>query len=371
MPGDNWIQNGKVYKTGIVKVRYESTTGELIDAALIKGISNGTDTYQTTAKDIEGYTLKTTPANTKGKFTDAAITVTYVYEKDAVSPPSDPLTNDSTISANTVTAGTSVMLTATASGGTEPYTYAMMYRLSSSTSWKVIGTKYGTESTGSFTPASAGAYDILISIKDAEGNTASKKFSLTVEEPASALKNVSSISAANVPCGSKITITGSANGGTAPYCYTYQIKKPGKTSWTTLGDKYGTDTSKVFTAKLTGTYEVRVLIKDSSGKIKSSSFSVNVTGTLLVNKSKVSAASVNTGAAVKLTAVPSGGTEPYRYTYEYKKPGAASWKTIGKRGATYKSVSFTAETAGTYEARIYIQDASNYVTVKTFKITAS
>ena len=56
---------------------------------------------------------------------------------------------------------------------------------------------------------------------------------------------------------------------------------------------------------------------------------------------------------------------------EYKKPGSTSWKTIGKRGATYKSVSFNIETTGTYQARVYIQDASDYVTVKTFKVTVS
>ena len=59
------------------------------------------------------------------------------------------------------------------------------------------------------------------------------------------------------------------------------------------------------------------------------------------------------------------------FTYEYKKPGSTSWKTIGKRGATYKSVSFNIETTSTYQARVYIQDASDYVTVKTFKVTVS
>ena len=80
---------------------------------------------------------------------------------------------------------------------------------------------------------------------------------------------------------------------------------------------------------------------------------------------------IQVGESVTLTALPKEGTAPYRYTYEYKKPGAASWKTIGKRGATYKSVNFTTDTTGTYQARIYIQDASNYVTVKTFKVKVS
>ena len=107
------------------------------------------------------------------------------------------------------------------------------------------------------------------------------------------------------------------------------------------------------------------------GTVKSFTATVNSTGTLLTNKSTISTTTATVGDKVTLAAVPDGGTAPYRFTYEYKKPGSTSWKTIGKRGATYKSVSFNIETTGTYEARVYIQDASDYVTVKTFKVTVS
>ena len=57
---------------------------------------------------------------------------------------------------------------------------------------------------------------------------------------------------------------------------------------------------------------------------------------------------IQVGESVTLTALPKEGTAtaPYRYT-------------------------FTTDTTGTYQARIYIQDASNYVTVKTFKVKVS
>ena len=173
------------------------------------------------------------------------------------------------------------------------------------------------------------------------------------------LENTSTISAASVTAGTKVTITGAAEGGSGEFLYTYQIKKPGNSSWTTLGEKYGTATSKVFTAKLEGTYEVRVLVKDGTGTVKSFKTTVNSTGSILKNNSTISATTANVGEKVTLTAVAEGGTEPYRYTYEYKKPGDTKFKTIGKRGATYKSVSFTAETAGTYQAKVYIQDESS------------
>ncbi|WP_179187419.1 MucBP domain-containing protein, partial [Listeria monocytogenes] len=37
--------------------------------------------YQTTAKSLSGWTVKTTPTNATGVFTNANQTVTYVYEK--------------------------------------------------------------------------------------------------------------------------------------------------------------------------------------------------------------------------------------------------------------------------------------------------
>ena len=182
------------------------------------------------------------------------------------------------------------------------------------------------------------------------------------------LENTSTISAASVTAGTKVTITGAAEGGSGEFLYTYQIKKPGNSSWTTLGEKYGTATSKVFTAKLEGTYEVRVLVKDGTGTVKSFKTTVNSTGSILKNNSTISATTANVGEKVTLTAVAEGGTEPYRYTYEYKKPGDTKFKTIGKRGAQYPSVQFSIETAGTYEAKVYIQDDTDYTTVKTFTV---
>ena len=280
-----------------------------------------------------------------------------------------PLKNASSISSDSIKLNETITLTAKASGGTIPYTYAFMYKAPEATSWKVIGTKFGTSDTETFKPTKAGTYEILISVKDSTGNTESKKFSLDVKD--NRLVNRSSVSGTDVPCGTKITITGAAEGGEGTYLYTYQIKKPGKTSWTTLGEKYETDTSKVFTTKLSGAYEVRVLVKDGAGTVKSFVATVNSTGTLLTNNSTISATTATVGDKVTLAAVPEGGTAPYRFTYEYKKPGSTSWKTKGKRGATYKSVTLDMETAGTYEARVYIQDASDYVTVKTFKVTVS
>ncbi len=42
--------------------------------------------YQTTAKSLSGWTVKTTPNNATGVFTNSKQPVTYVYEKAAGAP---------------------------------------------------------------------------------------------------------------------------------------------------------------------------------------------------------------------------------------------------------------------------------------------
>ncbi|MBC1484167.1 LPXTG cell wall anchor domain-containing protein [Listeria sp. FSL L7-1558] len=66
-----------------VTVKYVDEEGnELATSDTLSG--NVGDAYYSTAKDIEGWKLKTAPSNATGIFSDTAQTVTYVYEKAAV-----------------------------------------------------------------------------------------------------------------------------------------------------------------------------------------------------------------------------------------------------------------------------------------------
>lgn len=67
---------------GTVTVKYVDEAGsELAAATTLQGKVG--DTYKTSAATVSGYTLKKTPSNATGTYTKEAITVTYVYEKDA------------------------------------------------------------------------------------------------------------------------------------------------------------------------------------------------------------------------------------------------------------------------------------------------
>ncbi|MBC1534387.1 MucBP domain-containing protein [Listeria seeligeri] len=80
-----------------VTVKYVDADGnELAPEATLSG--NVDADYTSEAKTIEGWTLKETPANATGTFSDEAQTVTYVYEKNAdnsVTPtPLEPADNN-------------------------------------------------------------------------------------------------------------------------------------------------------------------------------------------------------------------------------------------------------------------------------------
>ncbi|STY44794.1 Internalin-J precursor [Listeria grayi] len=63
-----------------VTVKYEDEKGnELAPSEKLSGKLDAP--YETTAKNIAGWTVKTTPNNAQGTFTDKEQTVTYVYEK--------------------------------------------------------------------------------------------------------------------------------------------------------------------------------------------------------------------------------------------------------------------------------------------------
>ncbi|MCH2818418.1 MucBP domain-containing protein, partial [Listeria monocytogenes] len=63
-----------------VPVNYVDDTGKTLSPSdTLNG--NVGDTYNATAKQIDGYTLSAAPTNATGQFTSSAQTVNYIYTK--------------------------------------------------------------------------------------------------------------------------------------------------------------------------------------------------------------------------------------------------------------------------------------------------
>jgi len=223
-----------------------------------------------------------------------------------------PITVVFTVTPVTCHGGNDGSATATASGGTGPYTYRWACGIN------------GPNLTG----RTAGLYTLVVT--DAHGCTAT--FSTTITEPNPITLTVNKI---NVSCngGSNGAINLTAtNGGTAPYTYL----------WST-----GT-TGTMISGKTAGTYTVTVT--DSKGCTYQACYTISQPTALSGYFTRVNV-KCNGGSNGCARIWPSGGTAPYSYL----------WST----GAT--TVNITGRTAGTYT--VTVTDANGCSMIKRVSIS--
>ncbi len=198
---------------------------------------------------------------------------------------------DSNISCNT---GNDGGATATATGGTMPYTY----------SWSNAAT------TASITGVSAGTYSVTIS--DANGCTDSA--SVTITEPAAIVASAALDNNVSCNAGNDGGATASALGGTMPYTY----------SWSASA---GSATTAIVTGLSAGTYSVT--ITDQNGCTDSASITITEPTAVIASTSvdnNVSCNNANDGAA---TASAIGGTGAFTYSWSASAGSATTATATG------------------------------------------
>ena len=192
--------------------------------------------------------------------------------------------------------------TASATGGTSPYTYA----------WSNSAT------TESITGVGAGIYNVTIT--DANGCTATA--SVTITQPSALMSAITSLT--NIACNGGATglATVTPSGGTAPYTFLWDAAAGSQTTATANGLGAGTYT---------------VTITDANGCTTTSSATINEPTLLVATTSSTDETCVGNDATATVT--PSGGTAPYTFLWD----AAAGSQT----GATA-----TALAAGTYSVTV-------------------
>ena len=332
---------------------------------------NSSATYYSTIKDYStSATAYYTPSaagtfNIQIRVKDAKnnMVAKYFTLKVTASSTTTKLSNNSTISATSIPAGSSVTVTGYASGGTSPYQYAFYYKKSSSTYFTTVKS-YSSTRTAKITPSGTGTYNVRAYVKDSKGTTAIKSFNVYVTK--GVLTNKSTVSATTTTLGKSITITGTAAGGTSPYQYASWYKHSTASSYTAIRG-YSSTRTMTFKPAHSGKYTLLVRVKDNVGTVISKTFTITVNPGPLTSSTKVSATSITLGNSVTITNAATGGKYPYKYAAYYKKSTSQYYTTL-KDFTTTKTFTFKPASAGTWNLRTKVKDASGKIVVKNFNI---
>ena len=284
------------------------------------------------------------------------------------------LANVSKLSSTSIDLGQTVTLMGGGSGGDAPYTYAFLYRKEGASSWSLLGTKYGTASTETYTPKAEDTYDIRINVRDATGTIAIKEFKLTVIERLDPLVNNSTLSAESIAFGESVKVTASATGGKPAYTYAFYYRRVGTEKWTKSGTEFGTAKTATIKPAKAVDYEVRVVIKDSKENTAEKIMLLSVQQpSPLENTSTISNTdgTAKVGTAITINGSATGGSGTYKYAYYFKKSALTDWHVIGTEFTTKTTSSHTPTTATSYDIKVVVKDGAGTTSEKIFTVKAS
>ena len=206
------------------------------------GLTGDNPTFVPTA--AADYDIKTVVVDSEGRITEKIFKLKVV--------PANTLENTSSVNSDKVTVGQTVTVTGSAEGGQSPYTFEYYFKRSTNIKWNTLN-----PSKPVFTPTAAADYEIKVVARDAQGNEAVKIMDVKV---AAALTNTSSVSSESVTAGTTVKVTGSAEGGFAPYTFEYYFKRSTNSKWNTLKTS-----NPSFTPTAAADYDVKVVATDSTG----------------------------------------------------------------------------------------------------------
>ena len=156
----------------------------------------------------------------------------------------------------------------------EPYTGSYYIRTDNAgdTKWKTLET-YTYDSAVDFKPTEAGDYEIRVIAYSQLSKTARKDMKLTVTK---ALTNTSKLGAESIKVGEKVKVRCFAEGGAGDYEFAVYYKLANEEKFTKLRG-YKAYNIIMFTPSKAGTYDIRVFVRDTNGKLARKDLRLNVT----------------------------------------------------------------------------------------------
>jgi len=237
-----------------------------------------------------------------------------------------------------------VSFTASASGGTAPYTF----------SWAFGDGATGTGAAVYHTYSTTGSYSVLLTAKDSSPSqqTATSQQTITVTSPPPPPSLTASFteSLSNSVVGQTVSFTGSASGGTAPYNY----------AWNFGDSSTGSGSSASHVYQTAGVYTVVLTVTDVAGHVASATNTVTVTLPLSASFT-YSPSNPAPLTNIQFTATATGGTAPYNYSWDF-----GDGTTDTGAAATHSYL-----LPGTYTVTLTVVDANGLTTTASTTVTVA
>ena len=182
------------------------------------------------------------------------------------------------------------------------------------------------------------------------------------------LRNESTISAETVETGKNVKLYAKAAGGNSPYTYAYYFKRSSNTKWNVIGTEFGTAESAAFKPTAAADYDIKIVVKDSSGEKAEKTFRLTVTAPL-VNTSWVNAEKVQIGDDIRVTGAAEGGSGDYRYAFYFKRSVNTKWNKIGTEFGTKTYGITIPKVAADYDMKVIAKDSAGNTSEKIFTVT--
>ncbi len=249
--------------------------------------------------------------------------------------------------------------TITLTGGTAPYIWKKSGTLP--TGLKLTYNSAKTKATLSGTPTEAGKFTFTLKVTDANGNTASKSFTINIAAAAtkptlSGTVSDGIIKAAYTKKTFKVT------GGTSPYTW----KKTG-TLPTGLKLTYNSAKTQAYlsgTPTKAGTFDFTLKVTDANNKSASKSFTITITKPTM---SGTVSNGIIKAAYAKKTFKVTGGTAPYTWTKSGTLPNGL--KLTYNSAKTQAYLSGTPTKAGDFTFKLTAKDSNGASVSKSFTVT--